>query len=109
MIGAGRVGELVRPDVGIGELPPPVVPDAIARTTAEIASDVVPARVDGANRHSLPRLRDGKSEVAVVGDDDCSVDRAREDVKEHVGSTLTSEPFSSRRACDTMNTAFGTG
>jgi hypothetical protein len=54
-------------------------------------------------------LRDRVCEVAVVADHDCGIDALVEQVEQHTPATLTSEPFSSRRATLTMNRASGTG
>jgi hypothetical protein len=68
------------------------------RISAQVSGEIVPGRVDDADRDAEPGLLNRKSQVAVVGDHKRGVDLAAEDVQQEVRGDIASEPFSSRLA-----------
>ena len=67
-----------------GELIPPVIADAVSRSALQIPGQVSGSRVHEPYGDQFTNVSDGKREIAVIGDDDSSIDRAIQGIDEEM-------------------------
>lgn len=87
------VRQLMILEVCSGQLPPPVVPSSNCGLSPQSTGELVPGRIDQADRHSLASFLDGEAKIAVVGDHQCAIDCACQNIQKEMRRNVDVRPL----------------